>query len=308
MACAKELLNLLYNIEESIYYNYSDDDVDYNEELKSLLSKDFSNIKYFNNWFYKNRVYKTININSIITPYSKNLYQNVLYGLLLRENSRYDLNSKAFELNIIFRDDNIDTIDTKELSNLHKLSCFNCKRVILKDNVELIRDLKETLTKNDYEIVYEVVSLSELSEDKHNVHLIVTDVNISKLEDFIIEAKRCNVKKMYITSSCKSCDNRSYYRSNINKLVYKHMTLDFHIINVDFIYGQHLYIDDYMVGLKNNFSIQPSNRTNHLFTDVKSLKLCHINHTYLLDQCEECPEKVLCMLGVSDVPCNHKIL
>ena len=66
MSCAKELLNLLYNIEEIIYYNYSDDDVDYNEELKSLLSKDFSNMKCFNNWFYKNRVYKTININSII--------------------------------------------------------------------------------------------------------------------------------------------------------------------------------------------------------------------------------------------------
>ena len=86
------------------------------------------------------------------------------------------------------------------------------------------------------------------------------------------------------------------------------MTLDFHIINVDFIYGQHLYIDDYMVGLKNNFSIQPSNRTNHLLTDVKSLKLCHINHMYLLDQCEECSEKVLCMLGLSEMYCSSKIL
>lgn len=308
MACDKELINLFYNIEESLYYNDSNDDTDYNEELKSLLSKDFSNMKYFNNWFYKNRVYKTININSIITPYSKKLYQNVLYGLMLRENSRYDLNSKSFELNIIFRDDNIDTIDTKELSNLHKLNCFNCKRVILKDGVDLLRNLKETLIRNDYEIVYEVVSLSELSGDKDVVHLIVTDVNIPFLEEFIVEAKRCNVKKLYITSSCKSSNNRSYYRSNIDKLVYKHMTLDFHIINIDFIYGQHLYIDDYMIGLKNNFSIKPSNRTNHLYTDVKSLKLLHINHTYLLESCEQCPEKVLCMLGVSDIPCNCKIL
>lgn len=262
----------------------------------------------FKNWMYYNKVYKTISINHIHLRLNDDLYKNVLYCLQIRDQTRYDINVSNTSLHLYY-DNRCDIMNTKELEKVSKLkSCFNNIYIHLYNNQYFIDELYEYCNQNNFELVYELESKNDIADNKSSVHLFLTDDNLNDIEDIITKCiNNKNIHKLYITSALHKRESRSIYRSKLDNLIGTYNTKDFSIIPDDYTIGQH-------IGMTNNQEIYlKEGNMDIIFEDnniddvVSNMKKYLIEKIYIDKKCLYCDETVMCMLGISDKPCEVKI-
>lgn len=307
------LNNLFYKAEDFQHYNVTE----YNEYYKYVnsINENISSIddeelkKRIVNWTYKNKVYKTLNVNSITIPYTLNMAANVLYGLLIRAYTRQDYNSFPLTLHIEYDDRKYGELYREVFERLEPVTkIFDKVKIHFYNNKCFGGEMYEYIANNEYEIIHEIESLDDIIETKDNIHLYVTDDIITDIESYFKKAKECKCEKFYVTCCCEDSNNRNIFRKNIDDYVLKYTDLKFSIIIEDYLPGQHLYVDDVNVQLKTNHNAECINKDMSIFSIIEQLKLQMIETMYLSDECLNCNEKILCMLGVSDKDCAYKIL
>jgi hypothetical protein len=305
------LETLFYNAEE--YYHYNNEQFssyatylnDLTNRIDDITEEDLKLC--ILNWFYKNKVYKTININSITIPYNNYMSLNVLYGLMIRECSRYDYNTHPATLHIEFDHTKVKELSLDYFKRLEQFfSVFKKKKIRLFNNMTFVEDFGEYLLKNDYEFIHEINFIDDIKEEMGSIHLNVTDDNIINFEEYIKKAVNMRCNKFYLTNICKDSKNIDIYRYNLDEFIFKYNTMNFSIISEDYLPGKDLYIDNDFVGLKSTNTILHS-RTKSLEDIITSLKKDLISKQYISNNCIDCSEKVLCMLGASDERCPYKL-
>lgn len=307
------LNTLFYNAEEYFHYNnemfkpYAEYLNSITENIDTITDEDLK--FYLTNWIYKNKVYKTININSITVPYNSNMSVNILYGLIIREYSRYDYNTQAVTLHIEYDNTkhgtDVSIEDFKRLEQI--LGAFSKKKIHLYNNITFIEDLGEYLLSNGYEFIHEIVNIDDIKEEMPSMHLNITDENIDSFEEYIKTSVNKKCGKLYITNLCKQTKNIDLFRYNLDDFIFKYNTLSFSIISDDNIPGKNLYIDNNFVGLKLNTNINLHDKSAPITNTIELLKKDLINKSYISNKCLDCSEKVLCLLGASDERCDYKI-
>lgn len=306
------LTTLFYNAEE--YYHYKNNDMQpyaqYLDELVNNISdvEDETLKLNLTNWIYKNKVYKTININSITVPYNNYISLNVLYGLMIRECSRYEYNTQPTTLHIEYDPETHEDISLEYFNRIEQFSTvFTKKKLHLFKDVSFINELEQFFFQHNYEIIYEISEINDIKSGMSNIHVNITDENINSFEEFIKQALNASCNKMYITHKCNNTNNIDLYRYNLDEFIFKYNTISFSIISEDYIPGKDIYVDNDNVGLKLNNNILLHSRTLSLENIIYKLKIDLIEKQYLSENCLNCSEKVLCLLGASDERCSYKM-
>ena len=308
-----EVLNTLFYNAEEYYHMNNMDYKPYADYVESLLSNidnvEDENLKLLlTNWNYKNKVYKTININSITVPYNKNMSLNILYGLMIRECSRYDYNTHPTTLHIEYIPSENEIISLEFFKRIEEISSlFKKKKIHFYNDTTFIGDIGEYLHQHDYEFIYEVDCVSDIKTGMTNIHTNITDDNIKDFETFIQTAIKENCNRLYVTNSCKNGINIDLYRYELDEFIFKYNNMSFSIISEDYIPGKYLYVNDEYVGLKLNTTIELYDKTLSIAEVTKLLKMNLIDNQYICNKCIDCSEKVLCLLGATDERCSYKM-
>lgn len=300
--------NTLYKIEESLlnneenrdYYNYIEDIInnESNDNIKKILI----------NWKYKFDTYKSLNTNGIWVNATNNIYKDILYMLSIRELGKYELNTFPVTLHIIF-----DNTKEDSFININKLkqisedldNIFDKKYIHIKNNQYFTNDLYYFISKLNFNIIYEIESLDEIFGNKPLCHIYLK--NIDMINDLVKKSKESSVNQLYITPSLKLSSDKNKFRKIMQDLSIKETTENFSILIDDYFPGQHLYLNDNKIYiLSSSYSFNPIIASDP-DSSAKNIKMELIKANYLNDKCYNCDEKILCMLGISDVDCESKI-
>lgn len=310
------LNELFYNAEEFFHYKKYEYSEFYNY-VKSLIDgldsiEDLELKKILMNWDYKNRIYKSLNINSITVPCDENIITNTLYGMMIRECGLLDVNPHPFILHIDYKFG--DLFDKNVIDRFEWVSDnFHRKKFHIEESgYDISDEIKQYLLSKNYEIVYNVTKSESFVVEggKPRIRVILDDYNINSFENLVELAVKYKVSIMYVVNKCVESKNNNTFRCLIDELIVKYGSKDFAIVCEDFLPGQHLCVDTESVSLRytKDDVFSKFSRKESLSKVCELLKLDMIDKMYIKDECVGCDEKLLCMLGISDKDCSLKLI
>ena len=315
----EQLVNLFYMAEEYKHFEIEEykEVYDYISELVNNIDsiEDLDVKKYLLNWKYKDLVYKTLQFNSLWIPANDRMFLNALTLLRIREYTKYEnYCSGCLNLHIIFDSSKFPYLIIKELQKVDAMNNFFKEKYIHIYNGEYFEgELFEYLVNNDYNIIYEIDNIKQVQSGTYNIRYCVDEQNIGELDSIIQKHISNNGKKCFIhIKKENSSEFRNKARKAIEEMLFKYSTRFYLIVAEDFLPTQNVQIDfEHKLSIKDNIKDLYTTiyNTNDNIDDIISTwKKELISHSYFDDKCMNCDEKILCMLGVSDIDCDEKIL
>lgn len=313
-----KLLNLFYMAEEYQHYNNEEykevydyimdllnsvDDIE-DEELRYILI----------NWKYKNLVYKTLQFNSLWIPAGSTMFLNILKLLSIRDLTKYAENPSKLELHIDFDNKHCSSVNIQDFKKLDEtFRCFHKKTIHIKNGMYFTGELYDYLMSNNYFLVYEIESVSQIQSGTFNINIKVNESNIDTLDNIIqIHMENNGRSCSFEIDKTASSHVRNKFRQLIENFVFKYSSRSYIVESIDYIPTSSVGIDfNNEIYLKSNF---PNLMTSRFPVDKNIVEIINtwkqelIGNNYLSKQCLTCDEKILCLMGVSNVDCFDKIL
>jgi hypothetical protein len=313
-----QLSNLFYMAEEYQHYNNEEykEVYEYISELVNNVDNiEDEDLKYIlTNWKYKNLVYKTLQFNSLWTSAGNTMFLNILKLLSIRDLTKYTENTAKLELHIDFDNKHCFSLNIQDFKKLDEtFRCFHKKTIHIKNGMYFTGELYDYLMNNDYYLIYEIEDASQIQSGTFNINVVVTENNIDMLENIIQTHMNNNGRSCFFEVDKSTSSNvRNKFRKLIEDFVFKYSSRSYIIESIDYIPTNSVGIDfNNNIYLKNNF---PNLKTSCFSMDksvvdiINTLKKELIEHNYLSKRCLTCDEKILCLMGVSNVDCFDKIL
>ena len=296
----KQFFNLLNNVYDYKFKNevaYSDYYTLYTALLDSYTEDNDFNIV-LKSFHTKNIALQGITFNNIHLITNSNLIYNFFKCLSEKEIFNKKKFIKPINLHLYY---DMDNFSLEEVQRLQFFNSIINKKMLYVYNIDIVNELNNYLTENNFEIVYLIKKESELSGHKQHIQIEFNDTNIQDMRRYFELIKNMDAtKKVYTTINSKNTSTINEYFSLLKDMINVHS--DIEIINVSYLLGEHIGVDEY------NNCYMKLNTEIFYPTEEKSFQDYYVEYNTFSEECLNCMDCIFCVTNLLEKTCPHKKL